>query len=161
MYSSFLVNGRMPTCRYPRASDKNRHHMIELQCEHGGAPADCSPNDSRPLRAPGKMSRPLLTARIEQSHSSPCDWVSCVGLCSLEPITHPTRKPKVVFSIRTAVCLWDEVIDFQWSEYVLLGTEAISASFLRLFTDAGTDSLGNVPAIHGVKGSRSPRRTAS
>jgi hypothetical protein len=105
--------------------------------------------------------RPPLTTRIEQPHPSPCEWVSCVGLRSFEPIAHPTREPEVLFRLRPAACLRDEVIDFQRPKHVLLDTETVPTALSCLFTETRTYGLCNVAVTHADKGFCNPRRTAS
>ena len=115
--------------------------MVQLQREHCCPSAGSFADNPCPLQGPHKVPRPPLTTRIEQPHPSPCKWISCVGLRSFEPITHPTREPKVLFRLRTTAYLWDEVIDFQRPKHVLLDTEAVPTALSCLFTETRTYGL--------------------
>jgi hypothetical protein len=94
--------------------------MIELE-SNNCCPATGSPsNDASPIFAPQKVSGPVLVSRIKQSHPSACIEISGMRLRRLEPITHPAGEPQIVFLISSAMGLWNNMVNLQLPENVLL-----------------------------------------
>lgn len=110
----------MPASRNPLASDHDGNHVVELQRYDGRAAARGAPHDSRPIFAPLEMPQPPLTPGIEQLDTPTRYRIACMGLCSLEAVTHPAGKPKVFFLVSASPCLWNEVINLQKPENVSL-----------------------------------------
>lgn len=116
----FSALWRMPACRYPLTSDHDGDHMVELQRHNGRTAAHGTPEDPRPIFTPPEMSRPTLATRVKQPDTPPGYWVMGMCLGPFEAVTHPTGKPQIFFFVRATSCFWNDVIDLQQPENILL-----------------------------------------
>ena len=80
---------------------------------------------------------------------------------TFEAIAHPTGKPEVLFVIRAATRLRDNVVDLQQPKNVLLLALTIPTAVAGLSTNARPEFICNAMGAHASKDPRNPRRTAS
>lgn len=151
----------MPTCFYPFVPDKQGDQIVQLKRHDRCPPTDGPAKDAQAIVTPGEMPLPKLRARIEELAASSGQRIYPVGLCPLETIAEPTRKPEIVLYIGPASGLGHDMIDFQCTEHIFLRTQAVAAAIEGLQVDAEADMLWNPAGTHGLSGSRKPLRTAS
>jgi hypothetical protein len=65
------------------------------------------------------------------------------------------------FVAGAASCGRNDVLDFKHLEHVTLWSEEIPAPVTRRIAHTGSGALRHPPRCHGLRGGRSPRRTAS
>lgn len=87
------------------------------------------------------MPRPALTTGVEQSYTPASHWIASECLSSFEAIAHPAGEPEVLFVIRAATRLRDNVVDLQQSKDVLLLALTIPTTVAGLSTNARSEFI--------------------
>ena len=82
-------------------------------------------------------------------------------LSALVAVAQTAGQPQILFIAVPACRLWDDVLDFQFTQDVALRAETIAASVSGLLPHTIGDGTANVSRSHETGGSISPRRTAS
>jgi hypothetical protein len=103
----------------------NAEGKVYSKYGQGGSSDWGSANEVGPL--PPKMSVPLVTSRVKESHDLLALGVDAGKICSLKRVTMVTREGQVMGGCGAAVAFGDDVVDFKGNIIVLLGHPAILA----------------------------------
>jgi len=126
----------MPASRDPLVSDHHRNRVIESKRYNGRAPAGCTAKDSRAVFAPLEMAWPSLQSRVEQSYLFYSQRIERPRLCAFEAVAHSTGKAEILFTIRSAGCSGNDMVNLEPAEDIPLRTLAVLATMLRSLAHA-------------------------
>lgn len=126
----------MPASLNPLTPDHDGDDMIELESDNCCPTAGSPSNDTCSVSTPLEMSGPALASRIEEPCASVCSGITGARPGCLEPVAHPTGEPQIIFRISPATGFWENMVNLQLPENVLLGTLTIAAPVPSLRPDA-------------------------
>src|SRR5579859_3564036 len=106
----------MPAGFDPLVPDHDRDGIVQLQAEYRYPANGCLTDDARAVCGPLEMLRPALAARVEQPDPLPCFGIGPLGLIALESVAQPAGEPEVIFFVRAAGPMGDNVVDLQPSQ---------------------------------------------
>ena len=127
---------------------------VQTECFYGCSARCGTPDEDHVILAPGKMSGPALTPRIEKRYDTSCLWISIVGFVVLMTIAGRARPDEFRQGVACTAYTWQDMLADK-------RCTRVTGRMLTVFTTIASTRAYLLPHSPGDGSTRHPYRSPS